>query len=316
MPSFYRASPFAAGLSNLAQALFPDPVDDVRAGLMGEQRRLVEAQRSRLDSEMLAEETQLRESDAMDQQFSAELAGLVGQLSPELQQQGRVSAAALRSGVRGSNNANANMGGVRQMLEMLLAQGGDTQQRASGVMQGREFGPEFAGTAERADAVAGRNATADRSLQGVRNAGAFAERRLMEDGANSRNAADIAGKLSIESNRAAAGGGGGGGGVLPMIGGSQVESLLTGIQDAIASYLPEGQDLADLPPATQQQLLMRASELAQQTRNEPLAISQAVQELFGGAPQFDVETKWFGNNQARVKPPAAGARPPLSSFQR
>ena len=319
MPSFYRASPFAAGLSNIAQALFPDPVDDVRAGLMGEQRRLVETQRARLDNEMLAEETQRREAEAMSQQVSQALEELVGGLAPELQSQGRVGAALTRSGALGSNNANANVGGFRQMMEMLLAQGGDTQQRASAVMQGQEFGPDFAGTRARADEVAGRNAAADRALQGVRNAGELAQRRMMEDGLNSRNAADIASKFVIETmpQRPGSGGAaGGGGGVLPMIGGPQTDSLVTGIQDAIRSYLPEDQDLEDLPPAVQQRLLLRSAELTQQTRNEPLAISQAVQEMFGGAPQFDVETKWFGNNRATVRPPAAGARPPLSSFQR
>ena len=78
--------------------------------------------------------------------------------------------------------------GADQLAAVLAAMGDDDAMRRSLVLTGKMPGPEFAGTAQRADAVSNRNALEAERLQGVR-----------ERGMNARNAADNASRQAIET---------------------------------------------------------------------------------------------------------------------
>ncbi len=283
----YYASPLGAGLSDLVRVLTPDPLADARAGMIGDQRRKLQSERSRLDSETTA---QLIRNDELRRARDL-VATLSGGPEAEFLRRGALSA----DNFNPSSTANA----VSRNLADMLAQGTEDQRRQSLIVQGKMPRENTSTTAEYADQVRGEYIDRDVSRTQITADANLAGRKYAADqsASASRYAADqrLAGVKYKADQPTAASGNKGAGRVPPTVGSAQVKmgeqllaELLAGIQ------YPNATGERTVDPTGKQAYMDRFGELFQQTRNGPAAGQQAFAEIFGEAPLAQYETGMFG----------------------
>lgn len=301
MPNFYYSNPsIGVGISNLAQAMLGNPLQDVQAGLLGDRRRTEQVQRRNLEAEALSREMRNREHDAYIASVPSTVASIVGQL-PEATRPG--ASAALEYALRAGDGSNAEqfMDAITRALSGGLAQGDDTAMRQSLVMQGKMPGTDFAGTADRADEITNNKYAADLTkamqVENADNAAAMAREQFLEEGRNARAKAEEAGRNTrANADRAASGS------KQPRtVGGSDAKAILDLLDDQVVAA--GGMD-SYLDPATRSALLTAIASLYQQSGNLPAAVQQGWTDVMGLAPATDTEGRFnpFVANRTRVSP--------------
>ena len=147
MPRARFTSPyFGDGMNNLAEALYKDPTADVRAGLMGDQRKLTQAQERKAIAQAVLEELTKTRQD-----YNDNLATRAPSAFPN------INPAMAELAARGGGTFNQQASGINTLMGADAAQGGDHY--LSMALQGKMPGPDYAPSADRADEVSGRNAS-------------------------------------------------------------------------------------------------------------------------------------------------------------
>lgn len=146
MPRARFTSPyFGNGMNNLVEALSGDPLMDAKAGLVGDRRKLTQAQ----------------ERDAMAQALLGELEHGRTQYNDQLAVQGagglpNMHPALAELGLRGGGNTDQMSSGISALLGADAALGGDPYLSLN--LQGKMPDENYSPSAGRADAVSARNA--------------------------------------------------------------------------------------------------------------------------------------------------------------
>lgn len=310
MPNFYYSNPsLGVGISNLANALAKDPTEDVRAGLLGDQRQVSQVQRRKLEAEAMALETRAREHQAAQDSLGDTLAGAVVGLPQEHQQS---TADVLRYVLQsGGGNASQLAGAFPKIIGMGYAQGGEEDRRTSALLGGRMPTADFSGTTERADNLIGakaKNSLAEAlQVENVRQAGAYSRQELANAGALER----------AKTPRPGAAGVGGGGTPLNVTSSAMqgIDTMLRGMANTVFGDLPEG-SATEIDPTALQALRVRTAEIYQSSRNLPGAAVQAWQEIMGTDPKVDqtdrLDWNMFSPNAYRnvLRPGAPAAAAP------
>lgn len=172
MGGFYTSNPYwGQGMDNLAGALFPDPLTEVRAGLLGDQRRMTQADRRKLEAEAVSTEIQNRETE----QALADLLGALQQ-TPGLGANTPLAGVLGRYGVGQGDKSNDIASTIQALITGNLAQGTEDERFQSMAMQGKAvpyrgaLTPETAATVHKRD-IQGQNQRAnyrsDRTLEGT-----------------------------------------------------------------------------------------------------------------------------------------------------
>lgn len=305
----YFANPmFAQGLSNLAEALFPSDAERLQMANMGRQGQLLDAQRRKYEASALSDEIKNRETEAALAAEAAATEELLGALGLDPRATGAVSGIR-REGIIGGN-PQQSAAGLESILSVLGAFGSEDQRRSARILQGGQLDQNFAGTSQRADAVSARNATEDRRLQGVKEAGAT--QRAREQNATNRynNAYDAMMEFMGERLPGGTGGGGGSRAGAPLAVGGNDAKAIDQVLGTLVGSVPTSNP-AELDQATLQQLRVRTAEIYQQNRNLPVAVQQAWNEIMGQGVAVENQGDWnpFASDRSIVRPSAPAATP-------
>lgn len=311
MPSFYYTNPIIGqSVQNLTQAIFGDPERDVRMGLLGDQRRVSQAQRRKLEAEALQQEILNREQQMAAEALEDTVAQLVGGLGLADPRAASGTSAGLRHVLRAGAGSNASQlaSAITELLSSGLAYGGDEDQmRRSLVAQGRQPTERFAGSEARADALIDTRATDELAKvllgESLRADAAMDRTRLMEEGRDRRHSITEAGRARRAAERAATE-------RAPIrVGPSDYEAILEAIEqrtlDAVGDA-PVSPRRVALDPAAESALVQTIAQLFQDTRNLPIATQQGWEQVMG-EPDVEVVGNWnpFVRNRATVRPGAS-----------
>jgi hypothetical protein len=314
----YFANPmFSQGLSNLAEALFPSDAERLQMANLGRQGKLIEAQRRKFESDALSGEIRNRETEAMLAAEAAQTEQLIAGLGLDPRVSGAVSGMR-REGIVGGN-AQQSGAGIEALMSVIGAFGTEDQRRSARILQGGALDQNFAGTTQRADAVSGRNATEERRLQGVKEAGMTQRNRA--DNATSRynNAYDAVMDFMGDQMPGGAAGAGGGRATTPLTVGGNDAKAIDQILGTLVGSVPTSNP-GELDQATLQQLRVRTAELYQQNRNLPAAVQQAWNEIMGQGVAVENQGDWnpLARDRSVIRPstPAAVATAPQTGAPR
>lgn len=311
MPSYaYNNPAIGASVGNLAQAIYGDPLDSVRAGMLGDQRRKLQTEREKLEQEAIQQGVVARER-LRDEEENAALAQQLAGSNPELAQ-------LMGWLVRGGGNADQRAKALQGGLSTRLGISPEVDDRfQSLVLQGRAPNAGTAVTAGEGDRISGRDAGEARSLAesvaGIQQAGANTRNAANIEGAMARVLEQIAGADKRNRDKIAAGGRSG----TPLnITPKSVETmqgdLLAQILQAVNAS-PEALDEGavdegnlTIEPGVLGALMEQLSGAYQGTRNYGAARAQ-IPDLVDQGVDIDYKDPWFGSPRATVKPKGKAA---------
>lgn len=304
MSRYYYSNPaIGAGISNLADAMFGDPLQDARAGLIGDQRYQTQANTRRLDAqrqlyteEYLTEESERRRAEENARALEAALLGY-------FQDPNQGALAAAVAGAPGANPAQ-RAGGITELYQELFNE--DELARRDQRFELEQIGAKNQG---------------DLAVQGLENESAMAlqqdqQRRdaiaASQEAIRDRmiEAMQIRGDQQIEQMKLDAEGPSGSGGKTYSVSPSTIKFGNENLADFIGSIY--GDDYADAAESVQMDVMRRYSELVSQTRNPQLSLEQAIVEVLGASPELQGTGLFDGDpriSRARPAPAAGGPAP-------